>query len=259
MIAADEKMKLDVIGGNISCGGTAAVGAAAAVPVITKNTHAFIGDNAKVNAAGNSAVSVKTGGFTVTGLDTRLDPAASGVYDPADDSIALGYTHGLESGEAVLYDAGGGATIPGLTDGGTYYVIKVDSTRIRLATSHCRAVGAADPNCAPTAVTVVGLDPLDGAELYGESHRIVPSDQAGVRKDESPRFNPQKAGAVNTSTEAITLPYALSDVATGDKVIYSAGGGEAIGGLVDGRTYYAIRGSSTSSPSGDRGRRREMP
>src|SRR4029077_2853303 len=33
---ADEQLKMDVIGGNIGGGGTAAVGAAAAVPVITK-------------------------------------------------------------------------------------------------------------------------------------------------------------------------------------------------------------------------------
>jgi hypothetical protein len=245
MIAADEKLKLDVIGGNISGGGTAAVGAAAAVPVITKNTHAYIGDNAKVNAAGGGAVTVKTGAFSVTPLDTRFDPTAAGVYDAASDTINLGYAHGLETGEAVLYDDGGGATIPGLTDGGTYYVIKVDATHIKLATSHCGAVGAADPNCAPTTVSAVNLGALDGSALYGESHRIVPSDQAGVRKDESPRFNPQKSGAVNTTTETITLPYELSDVETGDKLIYSSGGGETIGGLVDGQTYYAIKISST--------------
>ena len=87
---------------------------------------------------------------------------------------------------------------------------------------------------------------LDGTALYGESHRIVPSDQAGVRKDESPRFDPLKPGAVNAGTDTFTLPYELRDgdsgdpVVTGQKVVYSSGGGAPIGGLVDGQTYYAI-------------------
>ena len=42
-VAADEKLKLDVIAGNISGGGTAAVGASVAVPIVHKETHAFIG------------------------------------------------------------------------------------------------------------------------------------------------------------------------------------------------------------------------
>jgi len=41
--------------------GTAAVGAAVAVPVVTKNTHAYIGNWAEVNGAGGSALPVKVG------------------------------------------------------------------------------------------------------------------------------------------------------------------------------------------------------
>ena len=48
-------------------------------------------------------------------------------------------------------------------------------------------------------------------------------------------FNP----ATDVSGNVITLPYALA-VSTGDPVVYSAGGGTPIGGLVDGQTYYAI-------------------
>ena len=43
--------------------------------------------------------------------------------------------HGLVSGQAVRYDNGGGTTIPGLTDGTTYYIIKVDDSIVRLATN----------------------------------------------------------------------------------------------------------------------------
>ncbi len=44
---------------------------------------------------------------------------------------------------------------------------------------------------------------------------------------------------VNYTTDTITLPYTLG-VSNDDAVIYSAGGGTPIGGLVDGGEYYAI-------------------
>ena len=273
-VAADEKFKIDIVGGNISGGGSAAVGAAAAVPIVTKETHAWIGDNATVNAAGGSAVDVKTGNFTVTPIDTRFDPRLTGTYNAGTDTIDLGYAHGLKAGQAVLYDNGGGATLPGLTDGTPYYVILAGGNSVKLADSYCHAVGyVGDHNCTfnptpetipgdptsdpdhsddftPIVVTPINLQPLVVGALYGESHRLVASDQAGVRKDESPRFNPSReitsgVHAANVTTDTITLPYELDGVVTGDKLVYSSGGGDAIGGLVDGETYYAIRISST--------------
>ena len=61
-IAANEKLDLDLVAGNISGSGTAAVGAAASVPVITKTTTAYIGDHARVTGkGGGGGLSVKTG------------------------------------------------------------------------------------------------------------------------------------------------------------------------------------------------------
>ena len=154
----------------------------------------------------------------------------------------------------MLYDNGGGVTLPGLTDGETYYVILAGGNSVKLADSYCHAVGyAGDHNCVnptppttpatrhdpdhsddftPIAVTPVNLQPLVGGALYGESHRLVASDQAGVRKDESPRFDPSReitsgVFAANVTTDTITLPYELTDVVTGDKLVYSSGGGDA--------------------------------
>ena len=53
-VTADERMTLNVVAGNISGGGSAAVGAAVSVPVVSKETHAWIGNYAKVKATGNS-------------------------------------------------------------------------------------------------------------------------------------------------------------------------------------------------------------
>ncbi|KAG1649190.1 hypothetical protein GQR58_029240 [Nymphon striatum] len=127
-VEADEDLKLDVIGGNISGGGSAAVGAAVAVPIVTKTTTARIGNNAQVSGAGNNALTVKTGDFQVTTQDTRFDPNGA---ITGGDTIDLGYNHGFEVGDELLYDAGGAdengdasaVQISGLEDGAVYYVL----------------------------------------------------------------------------------------------------------------------------------------
>lgn len=67
IVAASGKSELDLLAGAIGAAGTAAVGAGAAVSVVDKTTHAWIGDNANVTALGNSdAVDVATGEFGVS-------------------------------------------------------------------------------------------------------------------------------------------------------------------------------------------------
>src|SRR5215203_4846896 len=212
-VAADETLKLDVVAGAIAAGGSAGVGAAVAVPVVTKNTHSWIGDYAIVNAKGDSALTIQDGSYSVQTIDTRF--TAPGAI--SGNTINLGYDHGLQTGDAVLYDKGqGGSAITNLVDGNTYYVIRIDSTHVQLS---------ATKNGPPIAIS--------GGS--GQNHRLVPLNKAGVQKDDSRRFDPATARSGNT----ITLPYSLG-LATGDPVVYSSGGGSAIGGLVDGQTYYVI-------------------
>ncbi|MGA7148059.1 MAG: hypothetical protein WBX17_06195, partial [Microbacterium sp.] len=68
----------------------------------------------------------------------------------------------------------------------------------------------------------------------GRSHRIVPLDEASVPAALQPYFIP---GDVSGST--IALPYDLV-AANGEVLIYTANGGAAIGGLVDGESYYVV-------------------
>ena len=55
----------------------------------------------------------------------------------------------------------------------------------------------------------------------------MPTNEAGVLEDESPRFNP--ATAVNTGTDTISLPYTLT-LNNDDPVVYTTGGGNPICG-----------------------------
>ncbi|WP_367889442.1 hypothetical protein [Humibacter ginsenosidimutans] len=220
-VAANEQLTMTVVAGAIAAAGTVGAGAAAAVPVVDKTTTAFLGDFSVLNALGNApGLTVSTGGFTTTAVDTRFSPAAI----QADHvTLHLPFTHSYTEGEQVLYDDGGGDAIGGLVQGGVYYVHVLSPTDIQLSLT---------PGGAPITLTA----PSRG----GESQRLVPTDQASPPVSDTPYFDPHDA-----SGTVITLPYDL-DVSLGDPVIYSSGGGAPIGGLVDGGEYYVIPGAPGS-------------
>ena len=66
----------------------------------------------------------------------------------------------LTAGQAVRYVARNGVALGNLTNGGTYYVIKIGNNSIRLAGSYCDAVGSAgDASCALPDGSDAGDDP----------------------------------------------------------------------------------------------------
>ena len=144
--------------------------------------------------------------------------------------------HGLVTGDKVRYDSGAFGNLPGLTDGGDYFVIFVDANHVKLALS---------PQ--DTAAATIVLNP---GVATGRAHRIVPATSAGIPGMDSKVFSPQD----DVTGNIIKLPYTLvhddgsstSPLVTGDAVTYHTGGGAAIGGLEDGQTYYAIVGGSCS-------------
>ena len=227
-VSAGETLSDDLIAGNFAAGGSAGVGAAASVPIITKTTIASIGDNSTVVGRGNGAgLTVSTGNYTVTTIDTRFN--AANAVEGNHNTLNLGYTDGFAENELVHYDAGGGTAIGGLVDGHDYYVHPTSDHEVQLTDYY---VDSTHP-----------LVPITLSAGVGESHRLVSTDHAGVASDDSPRFDP--ATDVNSASSTITLPYSLG-LGTGDPVVYSSGGGAPIGGLQDGGTYYVI--GSTSGP-----------
>ena len=261
-VSADETLGLNVVAGNIAAGGTAAVGAAVAVPVVTKDTHAWIGNLAEVNAVGGgTAIPVSTGNYTVTSALTQFAPSAVSGHD-----INLGYDHGWETGQQVVYDKGYGDSFIELVDANidqspaddlqskTYYIVKVNNTTVRVANTFCDALGISkgvNGTCETTSTIgsggddgAVGSAPVVTIGLTGGSgngHRLVATNGTAPRKDESPRFV-ASGTTVDVGTDQIVLPYKLQNNGTqaevGDAVVYSAGGGTPIGGLVEGETYY---------------------
>ena len=103
------------------------------------------------------------GGTVITLPATNAD--GSTAHDPSASNIFVGSTFydQLNTGDALTYTLRDGTGGMGLTSGTTYYVIKTgDGYTIRLASSHCEAVGPADPTCAPDVIalqlTLIGPD-----------------------------------------------------------------------------------------------------
>ena len=98
--------------------------------------------------------------------DIEFDPEAA--VDGSADAIDLGSTHGLSTGDAVLYHSGGGAAIGGLEDGGAYFAV-VDSDdphKVRLAETHTDALAG-------------NFLDIDAGGATGGSHRLS-NDSAGL-------------------------------------------------------------------------------
>lgn len=84
-----------------------------------------------ITAAGSSYTSPPA--ITVAAPAAVTFNGASGVDDSAETITLTG--HPFVTGDQVTYSDGSGTAIGGLTDGGTFFVIKVDANTIKLATT----------------------------------------------------------------------------------------------------------------------------
>lgn len=148
------------------------VGDDSSAPVLSQT--ALINELARVpfNTATSSGASVTFTGIFLPGTATG-NLTEAGIFNTASSSVItfdgdanvnaadnkITYiAHGFVTGDKVTYTDGGGVTIVGLIDGGTYYIIKVDNDTVKLATSSANA----------TAGTAINID--DGSGL---NHKLI--------------------------------------------------------------------------------------
>ena len=167
--------------------------------------------------------------------------------------------HGLLTGDAVLYNSNGGTPVTGLTNGVTYYVIKVDSDTIKLASSQSNAFSnssiAITDGIGPIhtlKLTVPKLyvsgiqtleQKLEGYPFYADSLLTSTDSTKSAIIGPVITFNGGSGGTVSVSANTIKLnnhPFA-----TGDYVTYTTSG-TAIQGLVAGTSYFIIRVDSNT-------------
>ncbi len=78
VLAAEEALGIHLITGTLGVSGTASVGAAAGVPIISKTTRSYIGSYATINALGQgSTVTADTGHFNISYSPYTLSPGTA--------------------------------------------------------------------------------------------------------------------------------------------------------------------------------------
>ena len=107
--------------------------------------------NATFGAGVGTGALVEAGVFNAAGSNVKSFDGDNDV-DDASDEITIA-SHGFTTADKVTYTDGGNVAITGLSDGGTYYVIVVDSNTIKLATSESDANGGTAINITGTSGT----------------------------------------------------------------------------------------------------------
>ena len=127
-------------------------------------------------------------------------------------AVHLGYTHGLKTGDAVVYSNGRGTSIGGLGHGQVYYAVATSATSIQLAVTANDAVNGNVIPLSPYAAT-------GSTHGFGRAFRATPLVDGPTDRIQFQKSHPFQVG---------------------QQVGYSSGSGVAIGGLQNGGTYYVV-------------------
>ena len=169
-----------------------------------------------------------------TGEDTEVtppEPTVSGSAEPVVDTttgiINLGYRHNFKTGDAVVYDNGGGSDdedIGGLISGHTYYVVELDSSYDTQA-DEIGGIGNPELDLKDTGLRLAAT--AGGAAIT----QYALSDTFGIYHTLRRTFTPSSTSIIATNeaaAETINLGYA-HHFTTGQRVFYSNGGAGGIG------------------------------
>ena len=184
-------------------------------------------------------ITINTTGFnstsTITSTEHGLETGDAITYNAAEkvkvdttnftSTVSItAESHGFTTGDPIVYKAGGNLPINGLTDGTTYFAIRVDADTFKLATTSSNASGG-------TAITITGgsggsvedtfASPITGL-TDGETYFVVKTD------DHNFKLAQTLALATNASPSTITIAgqtggNALDTFDPGKRLYLSAG------------------------------------
>jgi hypothetical protein len=154
--------------------------------------------------------------------------------------------HNLYNGMSVVYSNGGGATVSGLVNGNTYYVMNSTQYTISLSLASSPLTAISLTAGTGTQTLTSTEDASDGSfyliSTVPDAYTFTMPANAQILRN-SVTFDAttsviQNANVILTSTVHKTI--------TGAPVVYNNGGGTSVGGLTSGTTYYAIRVDPTT-------------
>jgi len=221
LVSAEDDTTINQVSGNLAGGGNGAVGIAAGVGVLTKDTEAYIDTNATVTAlAENSKVGIlaNTGDFgTPVGGTNSQDTGvtqefAASAVNYADSSFTVA-GHGFADGQEVIY-TGESLPIGGLQTGQHYFIIKIDNDHFALA---------ATKGGPKVQLINNGLDPTS-------SHVIQTVNNTGVPAINNQAFSDPTLTEKRNRTPLTSVQSGLIVVAVSVNDLTSAGVGVAIAG-----------------------------
>jgi hypothetical protein len=209
--------KLDAAGPE----GVQTVNVAGSDTATASNVKAYI-DSSTVTAGGKLSVlagfddPTKQGSESPTLGTTTTMPASS--VTVTGDTIALPSAHGWTTGSRVVYRSGSGTAIGGLSDATSYFVIVVNPTTVKLATTLESAV----------------------------ANRAIPLSSTGSGSGHSlGLLDLSRQTAFDAATTTVDVDGSNRLVfpkehgfADGEQVVYTANGGRVIAGLESGKRYF---------------------
>jgi hypothetical protein len=130
----------------------------------------------------------------LTKLNT-FNASSSSVVNTTAETIAIP-SHGFATGDAVAYESSGSA-IGGLTDGTTYFVIRVDPNTIKLATTASNATAGTAIN-----LSAVGAGTADTLQLTAPTVFFVDANEATVAANKAKGINGAGWWLYRTYTDA---------------------------------------------------------
>jgi flagellin len=187
-------------------------------------TSAGLGSQTFARVAGKEVDLWNTGAVSST-----VDSDNSGVSSSTDTLTDT--DHGLITGDTVVYTAGT-TVIGGLTDGASYYVVKVDDDNYKLASTLVNARAG---------VTLDLTTDGGGDQTFAK---------AAVTNFNVTKVNDTTKSVAGNSVDltANQITSTNTGFQTGDMIYYTApDGATAIGGLTSGQYYYAIVDSTADS------------
>jgi len=188
----------------------------------------------------------RTYGVIVEDSDSKLKLGTTfqtGAVDITTDVLTFSAPHNLATGDRVIYQPAGGSGVGGLTNGGTYQVVVIDSYTIKLR----------DP-----AITLADAQEFSGSAIAGDTITLV---DHGFSEGQAVTYREPAAVEFGLlSVDVVGGPYNAGDpgsnmveadndniflgpnhgLVAGDEVIYTAARGNPIPELTSGQRYFVI-------------------